>query len=87
MVRNNQATACDVDSAYFHLANCDYFFILGRTSDETTNDKVRKESEKHGDILMEDFSDSYNNLTVKSLHMIKFFLQAEQFTHLVKVES
>ena len=34
---------------------------------------IIEENEKHGDILMEDFIDSYSNLTLKTLFMLKHF--------------
>ena len=34
---------------------------------------IIEENEKHGDILMEDFIDSYANLTLKTLFMLKHF--------------
>jgi hypothetical protein len=35
------------------------------------NLKVQEESEKYGDILLENFYESYNNLTIKSLMLLK----------------
>lgn len=35
--------------------------------------RVEDESEKRRDIIQEDFIDSYNNLTIKSIFMLKWF--------------
>lgn len=34
--------------------------------------EIRKEFKKHNDIIQEDFIDSYNNLTIKSVLMLKW---------------
>ncbi len=56
-------------------AHFDIIFLTGVPPHQDKNDKMeqlKKESERHGDILVQDFVDSYLNLTVKSLMMIKF---------------
>jgi hypothetical protein len=35
-----------------------------------------EESQLHGDVLLENFVENYNNLTIKSLMMIKFVAQS-----------
>ena len=40
---------------------------------------VQEESNLYEDILLQDFMESYNNLTVKSLLMVKFLQQG--FVH------
>jgi hypothetical protein len=40
------------------------------------NQNVYEESLSRGDILLENFVESYNNLTIKSLMMLKFVTQA-----------
>jgi len=47
-------------------------FILGTTNDQELTKSIREEAKTHGDILQEDFVDSYVNLTVKSVMMLKF---------------
>ena len=49
--------------------------------------KVNMEADIHRDILVPDFLDSYNNLTLKSLHAIKYFLRQKKFTHMLKVDD
>jgi beta-1,3-galactosyltransferase 1 len=41
-------------------------------NDPKVNLSVREESTFYKDILLENFYESYNNLTIKSLMMIKF---------------
>ena len=48
--------------------------------------EINLEAETHGDILMADFVDSYNNLTLKSLHALKYFLSLK-FSHMLKVDD
>ncbi|KAH8273102.1 hypothetical protein KR018_001058, partial [Drosophila ironensis] len=53
-------------------------FIVGRNKDsspetDTTMKKLQKEAEQHNDILQEDFVDTYQNLTLKSMHALKHF--------------
>ena len=40
---------------------------------ELLQDKLNNESEEYGDIIQESFVDSYANLTVKSLMLLKWF--------------
>ena len=36
--------------------------------------KLEEESAEHGDILQETFQDSYNNLTLKSIFILKYYV-------------
>lgn len=50
-------------------------FLLGlpvNDNDTTIQNKIIEESEKYGDIIQEGFIDSYNNLTLKSIMMLKW---------------
>jgi hypothetical protein len=38
-----------------------------------------EESQKYGDLLMVDLVEHYNNLTLKTMHMLKFFNDPENF--------
>ena len=53
--------------------SCDLVFIMGRPKHDAIQVKIKEEQESFGDILQEDFEDSYNNLTLKSLFSLKFF--------------
>jgi len=47
-------------------------FLLGASSDKKLMEAVMKEALMYKDILLENFQDTYRNLTVKSLRMLKF---------------
>ncbi|XP_039747985.1 uncharacterized protein LOC120625116 isoform X1 [Pararge aegeria] len=50
-------------------------FLLGLPSQEndtSIQDKIEEEVEKYGDVIQEGFVDSYNNLTLKSIMMLKW---------------
>lgn len=47
-------------------------FLLGNAQNSSEQIELEKESAKFGDILQEDFVDTYENLTLKSMHMLKF---------------
>jgi len=50
-------------------------FMLGNSSDPNVNEKVRMESELYGDIVQEDYADTYRNLTIKTMAGIKWVSQ------------
>lgn len=47
-------------------------FLLGETTNETIQNDVYLENELHGDIIQEGFYDSYLNLTLKSVMLLKW---------------
>ena len=48
-------------------------FMLGNPANESLQPNVIKEAEIHGDIVQESFMDTYANLTIKSLMLLKWF--------------
>ena len=48
-------------------------FMLGNSFNDSLQSDVTMESLQHGDILQESFLDTYANLTVKSLMLLKWF--------------
>ena len=48
-----------------------YVFLLGRSD---FDDDIRKESEQYKDIAMQDFVDSYENLTLKTLMGLEWYI-------------
>ena len=53
--------------------NIKVVFLVGQRNNETLQEKLNSESEQYGDIIQESFIDSYANLTVKSLMLLKWF--------------
>lgn len=47
-------------------------FTLAKNSDKGLNKKVEEESNQHHDILLEDFIDTYKNLTLKTIMGVKY---------------
>jgi beta-1,3-galactosyltransferase 1 len=47
-------------------------FIVGLTDQEDVQARINRESEMYGDLIQENFQDSYNNLTLKSLFLLKW---------------
>lgn len=47
------------------------YFLLGKTNNSTAQKDISEEATHYGDIIQEDFIDSYNNLTLKSISMLK----------------
>ena len=48
-------------------------FMLGNSVNDSLQGDVMSESETHGDLVQESFLDTYANLTVKSLMLLKWF--------------
>uniref|UniRef100_A0A1L8E185 Hexosyltransferase n=3 Tax=Nyssomyia neivai TaxID=330878 RepID=A0A1L8E185_9DIPT len=47
-------------------------FLLGVTTSNETQGQIVAESEQYGDIVQENFIDSYNNLTLKTVMLLKW---------------
>ena len=50
-------------------------FLVGQQVNSTHQEQLRSEAEQYGDIVQEAFIDTYANLTVKSLMLLKWFTQ------------
>jgi hypothetical protein len=48
------------------------FFVVGKTTNKSVNDRINLEFEKYHDIIQEDYIDSYYNLTIKVLGAFKW---------------
>jgi len=48
---------------------------------------IEEEQRVHGDILQDDFLDSYNNLTLKTIHIVKYFVREVNYEHLFKTDD
>lgn len=47
-------------------------FLVGQTTSNETQAQIGLESEQYGDVIQESFLDSYNNLTLKTIMMLKW---------------
>nr|CAD7587347.1 unnamed protein product [Timema genevievae] len=47
-------------------------FLLGDTDNSTIQDQVDEEAAQYGDVIQEGFLDTYNNLTLKSVMLLKW---------------
>lgn len=47
-------------------------FLIGLTDNNETQEQIVNESRAHNDLIQEHFIDSYNNLTLKSVMMLKW---------------
>lgn len=64
------------------------FYILGRAKDSQTHTDIITESVDYNDILMEDFADTYLNLTLKTTFMLKWAnKQCKQAKFIFKVDD
>ena len=58
-----------------HESWCSLVFILGQLKNplDPLQHELKQEHKHYGDILQDSFIDSYNNLTIKSIHVLKYF--------------
>lgn len=54
------------------LSNVRVVFLLGKSTNHILNAMAADESRKHSDIVQQDFLDTYNNLTIKSVMLLKW---------------
>lgn len=62
----------DVSSAYAFDFRVQTVFLVGQTTNNETQTKIIEESQIHQDIIQETFLDTYNNLTLKTVMMLKW---------------
>jgi len=62
VLRNTWANPIFYDNQKFRVV-----FMVGLSSNQTVNEMIKKEMKTHGDIVQENFIDSYKNLTLKTL--------------------
>jgi len=48
------------------------FFLVGRSREPATQAALAAEADEHGDLIQEDFIDHYQNLTLKTVFMLKW---------------
>lgn len=49
-----------------------FVFLMGQTNQKNIKHDIHAESRTYGDVIMGDFTDTYNNLTLKSIAMLKW---------------
>ncbi|CAL8119914.1 unnamed protein product [Orchesella dallaii] len=63
-------------------------FFVGQTAENGISDGLRSEWERHGDVIVDDMQESYLNLTVKTLRMLKWALHnCAEANYLVKMDD
>lgn len=81
----------DPQKANFHV---EVVFLVGRTVNDERQARILDESQSHNDLIQENFLDSYNNLTLKTLLMLKWvnvncagksILLSANFSYLIKI--
>ncbi|XP_015520626.1 beta-1,3-galactosyltransferase 1 isoform X1 [Neodiprion pinetum] len=69
-------------------ATVEVAFLVGESSNDTLNENIENESLQYKDIIQEKFQDSYNNLTIKSIMMLKWVtLNCGQAKYLMKTDD
>lgn len=69
--RNYSVSDAEDDSSHHDFA-VKILFLLGQTAKNETQAKINTESEVYGDVIQESFLDTYNNLTLKTVMMLKW---------------
>lgn len=71
-----------------HGINITRLFLLGRASSPEIQEKVMLESSKFHDIIQQNFTDSYNNLTLKTLMGIEWVSRlCPNVSYVMKIDS
>ena len=70
-VRRTWGSACQTTHANW----CSLIFVLGSAPSYDLQSQLEAEHAEHDDILQEPFVDTYNNLTLKSIHILKYFVR------------
>ncbi|CAD1480981.1 unnamed protein product, partial [Heterotrigona itama] len=69
-IRNTWANKNNLNNTYNSTVKV--AFLLGQSDNDTLNSMIAEESHRHNDIIQEKFYDTYNNLTLKSVMMLKW---------------
>ncbi|XP_015610487.1 beta-1,3-galactosyltransferase 1 isoform X2 [Cephus cinctus] len=85
-IRNTWANKQHLDSLYNSTVRI--AFLLGESDNDTLNSSIEEESQQYGDIIQEKFQDTYNNLTLKSVMMLKWVnSNCENAKYLMKTDD
>ncbi|XP_043512312.1 beta-1,3-galactosyltransferase 1-like isoform X3 [Frieseomelitta varia] len=69
-MRNTWANKNNLNNTYNSTVKV--AFLLGQSDNDTLNSMIAEESHQYNDIIQEKFYDTYNNLTLKSVMMLKW---------------
>ncbi|XP_066581627.1 beta-1,3-galactosyltransferase 1-like isoform X2 [Prorops nasuta] len=85
-IRNTWANKDSLDTLYNSTVKI--AFLLGLSDNETLNEEVVKENSEYNDIIQESFYDTYNNLTLKSVMMLKWVTaNCNQVKYIMKTDD
>jgi hypothetical protein len=60
------------NKSYYNTSDMRVLFVMALSKDEEVNERVRNESLEYGDMIVEDYMDSYFNITIKVLGALKW---------------
>ncbi|XP_011250495.1 beta-1,3-galactosyltransferase 1 [Camponotus floridanus] len=69
-IRSTWANKYNLDNLYNSTVKI--VFLLGQSDNDTLNNLIVEENSQYNDIIQERFFDTYNNLTLKSVMMLKW---------------
>ncbi|KAK0163512.1 hypothetical protein PV327_007187 [Microctonus hyperodae] len=85
-IRNTWAS--EENLHYDAETNIKVAFLLGQSDNDTLNASIMEENYEYGDIIQEKFHDTYNNLTLKSVMMLKWVTtNCPHATYLMKTDD
>lgn len=71
-IENENGNSDDIDDASQANFRIRVVFLVGQTENSTIQERIVHESQTHDDMIQESFYDSYYNLTLKSVMMVKW---------------
>ncbi|KAL0108517.1 hypothetical protein PUN28_015213 [Cardiocondyla obscurior] len=85
-IRSTWANKYNLDNLY--NSTIKITFLLGKSDNDTLNNLIVEESSQYNDIVQERFFDTYNNLTLKSVMMLKWVTSnCDQAKYLMKTDD
>ncbi|XP_020279121.1 beta-1,3-galactosyltransferase 1-like isoform X2 [Pseudomyrmex gracilis] len=85
-IRSTWANKYNLDNLYNFTVKV--AFLLGQSDNDTLNNLIVEESSQYNDIVQERFLDTYNNLTLKSVMMLKWVMSnCDQTKYLMKTDD
>ena len=93
-IRNSWGNCSNYNSYFVHRNNaakvstkCRLFFYMGRNSLLEEHKLNEKEMERHGDIIIGDFTDSYHNMTRKMLYAFNWASSKFSMQYILKTDD